>query len=89
MDVCTLLYLEWITNKGLLYSSGYSAQCYVAVWTGGEFGGEWIHVYVWLNLFALYLKLSQHCLLIGYTTIQSKRLKKLYIYVCLVSLKYF
>ena len=21
-----------------------TAQCYVAAWIGGEFGGEWIHV---------------------------------------------
>ena len=26
-----------------------------------EFGGKWIHVYVWLSLFAVYLKLSQYC----------------------------
>ena len=26
MDVCTLLYLKWITNKDLLYSTGNSAQ---------------------------------------------------------------
>ena len=56
-----LLYLKWITNKDLLYSTGYSAQCYVAAWVGGEFGGEWIHVYVWLSLFAVHLKLSQRC----------------------------
>ena len=24
-------------------------------------GGEWIHVYVWLNPFAVHLKLSQCC----------------------------
>ena len=36
---------------------------------GGEFGGEWIHVCVWLSPFAVHLKLSQHCLLIGYTSI--------------------
>ena len=36
----------WITNKDLLYSSGDSAQCHAAAWMGGEFGGEWIHVYV-------------------------------------------
>ena len=35
-----------------------SAQCYVAAWMGGEFGGEWIHVYVWLSPFAVHLKLS-------------------------------
>ena len=46
MDMYTLLYLKQITNKDLLYSSENSAQCYVAAWTGGEFGGEWIHAYV-------------------------------------------
>ena len=28
---------------------------------GGEFGGEWILVYVWLSHFAVHLKLSQCC----------------------------
>ena len=36
----TLLYLKWITNKGLLYSTGNSAQCYVAALVGEEFRGE-------------------------------------------------
>ena len=31
------------------------ALCYVAAWMGGESGGEWIHVYVWLNPFAVHL----------------------------------
>ena len=31
---------------------------------GGEFGGEWIHVYVWLSPFAIHLKLTT--LLIDY-----------------------
>ena len=44
IDVHTLLCLKWISNKDLLYSTGNSAQCYVAVWMGGEFGGEWIQV---------------------------------------------
>ena len=44
----TLLYLKWITNKVLLYSTGSSFQYHVAAWMGGEFWGEWIHVYVWL-----------------------------------------
>ena len=61
IDMYTLLYLKWITNEDLLYSTGNSAQCYVADWMGGEFGGEWIHVYVWLSPFAVHLKLSQHC----------------------------
>ena len=46
MDMCTLLYLKWIANKDPLYSTGNSAQCYVAAWMGGEFEEEWIHVYV-------------------------------------------
>ena len=43
------------------YSSGSSAQCYVEAWMGGEFGGERIHLSVWLNPFAVHLELSQHC----------------------------
>ena len=49
MDMYTPLYLKWITNNNLLYSTWSSAQCYVAAWMGAEFGGEWIHVYVWLG----------------------------------------
>ena len=59
MDRHTLLYIKWITNKQLLYSTGNSAQCCVAAWMGGEFGGEGIHVYVCLSSFAVYLKLPQ------------------------------
>ena len=40
MDMHTLLYLKWIINKDLLYSTGNSAQYYVAAWMGGEFGGK-------------------------------------------------
>ena len=56
MDMYTLLNLKWITNKDLLSSTGNSAQYYVAAWMGGEFGGEWIGVYVQLSPFAVYLK---------------------------------
>ena len=48
----TLLYFKWITNKDLPYNTGNSAQCPVAAWMGGEFGGEWIHVCEWLSPFA-------------------------------------
>ena len=34
----TLKHLEWIINKGLLYSAWSSAQCYMAAWMGG---GSW------------------------------------------------
>ena len=46
MHVYTLLYLKWIPNKDRLYSTGNSAHCYGAAWMGGDFGREWIHVYV-------------------------------------------
>ena len=51
---------------------GNSAPCDVAAWTGGEFGGERTPGYIWLSPFTLHLKLSQHCLLTGYTTIKKK-----------------
>ena len=60
MDMYTLLYLKWVTNKELLYSAWDSAQCYVAACMGGEFGGAWIHVYVWLSPFTVHLKLSHY-----------------------------
>ena len=47
-----------VDNKDQLYGTGNSVQCYVAAWIGAEFGGEWIHVYVWLIPFAIHPKLS-------------------------------
>ena len=49
------------TNKDLVYSTWKSAQGYIVVWMGGEFGVEWIHVYEWLSSFTVHLKQSQHC----------------------------
>ena len=43
------------------HNTGKSPQCCVAAWMGGESGGEWIHVYVWLSPSAVDLKLSQLC----------------------------
>jgi len=62
IEICTLLYLKWITNKDLLSSTWNSAQCYVAAWVGGEFGRKWILVCVWLSPFTVYLKRPQHSL---------------------------
>ena len=77
MDLYTPLYLNRIINKDLLCSAWNSAQCFVAVWVGG-IQGEWIHVYVWIGLFVVHLKLSQHHLLISYTSVQNKKLKNKY-----------
>ena len=60
MDRYTLLYLKWITNKDLLYSTGNSAQCHVAAWIGGEIEGECIHVYVCLSPCAVLLRLNHN-----------------------------
>ena len=59
IDTYTLVSFKWSTNKGLLYSTGKSAECHVAAWMGGEFGGEWIHVYIWLSPCAVLLNLLQ------------------------------
>ena len=60
--MCALLYLKWITKKDLLYSIWNSAQCYVAAWMEGGFGGRMeMCVCVWMSPFAVHLKLSQHC----------------------------
>ena len=40
-NMYTLIHLKQVTNKVLLCSTGDSVQCYVVVWMGGEFGGEW------------------------------------------------
>ena len=49
------------------------AYCCLMYFSGGESGGEWLHVYVWLNAIAVHLKLSQRCLLISYIPIQNKK----------------
>ena len=64
----TLLYLKWITNKDLLYSTGNSAQCYMAAWMGGEFGvGIDTHLCMAESLCCAPEIITT--LLIGYTTI--------------------
>ena len=40
VDTYTMLYLKWIANKDLLYSTLNSAQCYVVSWKEGEFEEE-------------------------------------------------
>ena len=40
-----------VLKQMLIIFSGNSAQCHVGDSMGGEFGEEWIHVYVWLSPF--------------------------------------
>ena len=69
----TLLYLKWITNKDLFYSTGNSAQRYVAAWTGGRFGGEWIHVYTCVAEALWRSPETTSTLFIGYTQYINKK----------------
>ena len=47
VDRYTQLYLNGVTDKGLLFST-WKELCSVLCGSGmgGEFGGEWVHVYV-------------------------------------------
>ena len=63
-------------QEGLLYSTGSSAQRYIAAWMGAGLGGEWMHVSVWLSPLAVHLKPPLHCLLISYIQYILKYLKK-------------
>ena len=51
VNMYTVLYLKWITNQHLIYSTCNSAQGYVAAWMGGEFGENGhMYMYGWVPL---------------------------------------
>ena len=51
VDMYILIHFKWITNKDLLYSTGNSAQCYVAAGMGGELGENvYVYMYGWVPL---------------------------------------
>ena len=74
MIMYTLLYSKWPTNKDILYSTGNSAQSYVAAWEGG---GPWRRVDTWICMAESLCCSSETIttLLTGYTPIQNKKLK--------------
>ena len=67
VNMYTMLNFKWITSKDLLYSTGNFAQCYVAAWMGGEFGREWMLVYMAEFLWCPPETITT--LLIGYTPV--------------------
>ena len=75
MDVYTWLYLKWITNSDLLYNTGDSAQCFVADWKGGEFGGKRMLV-ICMAESLCYSPETIKALLISYTLIWNKKIFK-------------
>ena len=46
ISICTLLYIEWIVNRDLMYSTGNSAQYSAVTYMGKEYEKEWICVLV-------------------------------------------
>ena len=91
MDMDTLLYLKWITKKNWLCIIWNTAQCYVATWLGGEFGGEeymcvcvcvcvyiyiYIYIYIYMAVSIWFSPETITTLSIGYTPKQNKKLKK-------------
>ena len=48
IDIYILLYIKWIINKDLLYSTGNSTQYSVMNYMGKESKKEWIYVYVYV-----------------------------------------
>ena len=66
----TLLYLKWITNKELLYSTGNSTQCRLD--GRGIWGRMDTYIDICINMAeSLHLELSWHCLLIWLRSNQS------------------
>ncbi len=43
---CKLLYIGWVNNKDLLYSTGNATQYSVITYMGKESKKEWIDVYI-------------------------------------------
>ena len=71
-----LLYLRWITNNELLWSTGNSAQLYISLNGRGIFGTR-IPQYIRLSPFIIHLKLR--ILLISYTQYKIKFFNKVWI----------
>ena len=46
INIHSLLCMEWMSNKDLLYSTGKSTQYSAVTYMGEEFEKEWIYVYV-------------------------------------------
>ena len=73
MVMHTLLYLKWIGNKDLLYSTWDSAQCCIAAWMGMGSGREGTRVCVAESLRCPPETIT---LFIGSVPIPNKKLKK-------------
>ena len=74
VSMYTLLYLKRIISKDL-HSIGNSVQCYVAPCIEGSLGENG---YIWLNAIAVHMKISQHCYLVQFSSVQSLSRNRLF-----------
>ena len=72
MDMDTRLFLTWRTKKDLLDGRENSAQCYMAAWMRGEFGGK-MDTYISMAGSLRCPSETITTLLTGYTPIQRKK----------------
>ena len=73
MDTYRVLYLKWITNKDILYSTANSVQCYVAAWMGSL---REMDTCICMAESLCCPPETITALLIGYTPIQNKKVLK-------------
>ena len=74
MNRYTLCYLKWMKQgPAVQHRELWSMPC--GSLDGRGVWGEWMHAYVWLSPFAVHLRLSQHGLLISYSSTQNKKVK--------------
>ena len=70
INMYTLLYLKWLTNKVPLYSTGNSAQRHMAAWMGGKFEGR-MDTCICMAESLCCLPETITTVLTGYTTVQN------------------
>ena len=58
---CELLYMEWINNKVLLYSTGKYIQYPIINQNGKEYEEEYIYICTTESLCYMHQKTTQHC----------------------------
>ena len=61
INISIPLYMKQVNNKDLLYSTGNYTQYIIIMYNGKESEKEYIYICITESLFAVQLKLTQHC----------------------------
>ena len=75
----------------LLYSTENSAQCHVAAWMGGEFRGEWIHLYMYIHVYVyvcMYVCICMYICMYMYIHVYTYIHMYVYMYICMYMYMY-